>query len=67
MSWANFLELGVVDHETVDASVRKKLKQSRGSCKTYSDKDHFLIGKDASIYGPSSGNTKWKKNLSKPE
>ena len=51
----------VVGHETVVASVRKKLKQSRGSCKTYSDKDHFLIGKDASIYGPSSGNRKWTK------
>ena len=51
----------VVDHETVDASVRKKLKQPRGSYKAYSDKDRFLIGKDASIYGPSSAARKWKK------
>ena len=57
-----------MDHETVDASVRKKLKQSRGSYKAYSDKDRFLIGKDASIYGPSSATRKWKKtypNLNK--
>ena len=53
--------MGVVDNETVDASVHKKLKQSRGSCKAYSDKDRFLIGKDASIYGPSSETRKWKK------
>ena len=53
--------MGVVDHETVNASVRKKLKQSRGSYKAYSDKDRFLSGKDASIYGPSSATRKWKK------
>ena len=53
--------MGVVDHETVDASVCKKLKQSRGSYKAYSDKDRFLTGKDASIYGPSSATSKWKK------
>ena len=53
--------MGVVDHETVDASVRKKLKQSRGSYQAYPDKDRFLIGKDASIYGPSSATRKWKK------
>ena len=53
--------MGVVDHETVDASVRKKLKQSRGSHQAYSDKDRFLIGKDASIYGPSSATRKWNK------
>ena len=53
--------MGVVDHETVDASVRKKLKQSRGSHQAYSDKDRFLIEKDASIYGPSSANRKWNK------
>ena len=27
----------------------------------YSDKDRFLIGKDVSIYGPSSAARKWKK------
>ena len=59
---SNFLGLGVVDHETVDASVHKKLKQSRGSYQAYSDKDRSLIGKDASIYGPSSATSKWKKN-----
>ena len=53
--------MGVVDHETVDASVHKKLKQSCGFYKTYSDKDRSLIGKDASIYGPSSATRKWKK------
>ena len=51
----------VVDHETVDTSVRKKRKQSLGSYKVYSDKDHFLIGKDTSKYGPSSATRKWKK------
>ena len=53
--------MGVVDHETVDASVRKKLKQFCGSYQAYSDKHRFLIGKDASIYGPSSATKKWKK------
>ena len=53
--------MGVVDHETVDASVRKKLNQSSGSHQAYSDKDRFLIGKDASIYGPSSATRKWNK------
>ena len=53
--------MGVVNHETVDASVGKKLKQSRGSYQVYSDKDRFLIGKDSSIYGPSSATRKWKK------
>ena len=52
--------MGAVDHETVDISVRKKLKESRGSYKAYSDKNRFLIGKDASIYGPSSATRKWK-------
>ena len=56
-----FLGLGVVDHAKVDASVRKKLKQSRGSYKAYSDKDRFSIGKDASMYGPASTTRKWKK------
>ena len=53
--------MGVVDHETVDASVRKKLKQSRGSHLAYSDKDRILIGKDASIYDPYSATRKWNK------
>ena len=56
-----FLGLGVVDRAKVDASVRKKLKQSRGSYKAYSDKDRFSIGKDASMYGPASTTRKWKK------
>ena len=50
-----------MDHAKVDASVRKKLKQSRGSYKAYSDKDRFSIGKDASMYGPASTTRKWKK------
>ena len=53
--------MGVVHHESVDASVRKKLKQSCGSYQAYSDKDRFLIGKDTGIYGPSSATKKWKK------
>ena len=53
--------MGVFNQETVEASVCKKLKQSCGSYQAYSDKDCFLIGKDASIYGPSSATRKWKK------
>ena len=53
--------MGVVDHETVDASAHKILKQSCGSYQAYSDKHRFLIGKDVSIYGPSSETRKWKK------
>ena len=54
--------MGVINHETADAFVRKKLKQPRGSYQACSDKDRFLIGRDASIYGPSSAARKWKKN-----
>ena len=44
--------------------MRKKLKQSRASYQAYSDKDRFLIEKDASIYVPSSATRKWKKTYS---
>ena len=50
-----------VDHETVDASVHNKLKESRGSYQAYSDKDRFLVGKAVSINGPSSTTRTWKK------
>ena len=53
--------LGVTDHETVDASILKKLRQPRGSYQAYSDKDRSLIGKDASTYGDFSATRKWKK------
>ena len=53
--------LGVTDHETVDASILKKLRQPRGSYQAYSDKDRSLIGKDARIYGHFSATRKWKK------
>ena len=49
----NFLSytigLGAVDYEMVDSAVRKKPNKARGSYKVYSDKDHFSIGKNASI------------------
>ena len=49
----NFLSytigLGAVDYEMVDSAVRKKPNKARGSCKVYSDKDRFSIGKNASI------------------
>ena len=61
---SNFLGLRVVNHETVDASVRKKLKQSRASYQAYSGKDRFLIEKDASIYIPSSATKNGKKTYS---
>lgn len=55
------LGLGVVDYQAVDKNVCKKLKQPRGAYKTYSNKDRFLIGKDASMNGPAKTTRKWKK------
>ena len=56
-----------MDHAKVDAFVRKKLKQSRDLYEAYSDKDRFSIGKDASMYGPTTTIRKWKKNLPESE
>ena len=53
--------MGTVDYEMVDSAVRKKPNKARGSYKVYSDKDHFSIGKNASIYGTASTVRKWKK------
>ena len=38
------------------------MQKSRGSYKSYSAKDCFLIGKHASIHGTTSAVRKWKKD-----
>ena len=53
--------LGAVDYEMVDSAIRKKPSKARGTYKVYSDKDRFLIGKNASIYGTASTVRRWKK------
>ena len=55
------MSLGVADYEMVDSAVRKKPSKVRGTCKVYSDKNRFSIGKNASIYGTASTVRRWKK------
>ena len=47
----HIISLGAANYEMVDSAVRKKPSKARGTCKVYSDKDRFSIGKNASIYG----------------
>ena len=55
--------MGTVDYEKVTSNIRKEqTKKSRGSYKSYSAKDRFLIGKHASIHGTASAVRKWKKD-----
>ena len=58
-----FLGLGTVDYEKITSNIRKEqTKKSRGSYKSYSAKDRFLIGKHASIHGTASAVRKWKND-----
>ena len=55
--------MGTVDCEKVTSNIRKEqTKKPRGSYKSYSTKDRFLIGKHASIHGTISAVRKWKKD-----
>ena len=55
--------MGTVDYEKVTSNIRKEqTKKPRGSYKSYSAKDRFLIGKHASIHGTASVVRKWEKD-----
>ena len=55
--------MGNFDYEKVTSNIRKEqTKKSRGSYKSYSAKDRFLMGKHASIHATASGVRKWKKD-----
>ena len=55
--------MGTVDYEKVTSNIRKEqTKKSRGSYKSYSAKDRFLIGKHASIHDTASAVRKCKKD-----
>ena len=57
--------MGTVDYDKVTSNIRKEqTKKSRGSYKSYSAKDRFLIEKHASIHGTASAVRKWKKDYS---